>query len=50
MNATHIKLQIEKLRVLEFLIENIDIESTELTREMLIKLKNQIEIILENDF
>lgn len=50
MNATHIKLQIEKLRVLEFLIENIDIESTELTREMLIKLKNEIDIILENDF
>lgn len=50
MNATHIKLQLEKLRVLEFLIENIDIESTESTREMLVKLKNEIDIILANDF
>ena len=50
MNATHIKLQLEKLRVLEFLIENIDIVSSESTREMLVKLKNEIEILLENDF
>ena len=50
MNATHIKLQIEKLRVLEFLIENIDIESSELTSEMLVKLKNEIDNLLANDF
>ena len=50
MNATHIKLQIEKLRVLEFLIENIDIESSELTSEMLVKLKNEIDNLLVNDF
>ena len=50
MNATHIKLQIEKLRVLEFLIEHIDIESSELTSEMLVKLKNEIDNLLVNDF
>ena len=50
MNATHIKLQLEKLRVLEFLIENIDIVSSEPTREMLIKLKNEIDNLLANDF
>lgn len=50
MNATHIKLQLEKLRVLEFLIENIDIVSSESTREMLVKLKNEIDNLLANDF
>jgi hypothetical protein len=50
MRANHIKLQIEKLRVLEFLTESINIESSELTAEMLLKLKEQIEELLRTDF
>jgi hypothetical protein len=50
MRVKHIELQIEKLRVIELLIKNIDIESSELTAEMLIKLKEQIEQLLERDF
>jgi hypothetical protein len=50
MRVKHIELQIEKLRVLQFLTESIDIESSELTAEMLLKLKEQIEELLRTDF
>lgn len=51
MKVKEIKLQIEKLRVIDFLIERIDVDNEqELTREMLIKLKNEIEVLLLNDF
>lgn len=51
MKVKEIKLQIEKLRVIDFLIEHIDVDNEqELTREMLIKLKNEIEVLLLNDF
>jgi hypothetical protein len=50
MRVKHIELQIEKLRVLQFLTESIDIESSELTAEMLVKLKEQIEELLRTDF
>ena len=50
MNANHIELQMEKLRVLKFLTESIDIESSELTADMLRNLKREIENILLNDF
>lgn len=51
MKANQIRLQIEKLRVVEFLFESIDVENEkELTFEMLIKLKGEIERLLENDF
>lgn len=51
MKANQIRLQIEKLRVIEFLLESIDVENEkEFTGEMLIKLKGEIERLLENDF
>lgn len=51
MKVKEIKLQIEKLRVIDFLIERIDVDNEkELTHEMLIKLKNEIEVLLLNDF
>lgn len=51
MKVKEIKLKIEKLRVIDFLIERIDVDNEqELTHEMLIKLKNEIEVLLLNDF
>jgi hypothetical protein len=51
MKVKEIKLKIEKLRVIDFLIERVDVDNEqELTHEMLIKLKNEIEVLLLNDF
>jgi hypothetical protein len=50
MRTDHIKLQIEKLRVLEFLMKDIETDSDDTTAEMLRKLKSEIENLLFSDF
>lgn len=50
MRTDHIKLQIEKLRVLEFLMNNIETDNDETTAEMLRKLKSEIDNVLLRDF
>jgi len=50
MKTKHIKLQVEKLKVIESLLKNIETENEESTREMLVKLKNEIEELLFSDF
>jgi hypothetical protein len=50
MRTNHIKLQIEKLRVLEFLMKDIETDNDETTAEMLRKLKSEIENVLLKDF
>lgn len=50
MRTDHIKLQIEKLRVLEFLMKGIETDNDETTAEMLRKLKSEIENVLLKDF
>ena len=47
---TNIKLQIEKLRVLDRLISSIDVDKDETTSEMLRELSEQIDELLTNDF
>lgn len=47
---TNIKLQIEKLRVLDRLISSIDFDKDQTTSEMLRELSEQIDELLTNDF
>jgi hypothetical protein len=50
METRGIDLQIEKLRVIKGLIKDIETDSSESTREMLLELMDKIEVLLENDF
>ncbi len=43
-------IQIEKLRVLRDLVRAVEIDNDDLTRDMLLKLKANIDSLLESDF
>jgi hypothetical protein len=51
MKTKEIEIQIEKLRVIKGLLQEIETEdSRKSTREMLLELRDRIDVMLENDF
>lgn len=50
MKTKEIEIQIEKLRVIKSLLQGIETDNGESTREMLLELRDRIDVILENDF
>lgn len=50
MKTLQIEIQIEKLTVLKYLIDAVKIDNDDLTRDMLLKLKEHIDSLLESDF
>lgn len=50
MRTLHIDIQIEKLEVLKHLLNEIKIDNDDLTRDMLLKLKKNIDSLLISDF
>jgi hypothetical protein len=50
MRTLQMDIQIEKLRVLRDLVRAVEIDNDDLTRDMLLKLKEHIDSLLESDF
>jgi hypothetical protein len=50
MKTLQMDIQIEKLRVLRDLVRAVEIDNDDLTRDMLLKLKANIDSLLESDF
>lgn len=50
MRTTHLDIQLEKLEVLRDIIQEVEIDNNDLTRDMLLKLRSKIDSLLESDF
>ena len=50
MKTTHLDIQLEKLQVLRDIIQEVEIDNNDLTRDMLLKLRSKIDSLLESDF
>lgn len=50
MRTTHLDIQLEKLEVLRDIVQEVEIDNNDLTRDMLLKLRSKIDSLLESDF
>jgi hypothetical protein len=50
MKTPHLDLQLEKLQVLRDIVQEVKIDNNDLTRDMLLKIRQKIDDLLESDF